>query len=111
MLSAIEEYLQSPQAVQDVGALAPYAGQGGGREGPIFLSCMGIAEGVGASRRFHVLKWNKIGVEAKPPAVHWVYLRKDGDRFIVTDLGEGFRVYALRTGDIERRNLPLAVPS
>lgn len=42
---------------------------------------------------------------------HWVWYCPEGDRFIVSDLGEGLRGYAMRTGDFEHRSLPGAFPS
>lgn len=92
----IEAYLQSEQAMMDVGTV--------------------IAEPRTISRnidgRCYVLMeeeiWRRLELcvritESDKWEVMRAYFRPDGDRYIVTDLGEGLRTYALRTGDIEYR--------
>ena len=88
MTNTMDGYLQSPQAMEDVARMAPWISHGAGMQGAWCLSCTSD------------LIWSKMRAEDDKlwrPGAHWVYIRKERACFIVTDLGEGLRTYAMRT--------------
>lgn len=85
----IEEYLQSPRAVADAARMAPWLGKGAGMQDAWCLSCTP-----------HLL-WSKVRAQSEEiwrPGAHWVYIRPEGARFIVSDMGEAVRALRMRTG-------------
>lgn len=85
----LHEYLMSEQAREDVRALVD------GREefvGPGGLCIIAGPEG----------KWRAMTAidDAGDEVLARVYYRPDGDRFVVTDLGEGVRALRLKKGDV-----------
>lgn len=88
----IEEYLQSEEAAADVAALLAQP-----------RDAIRAAE-----RRAADAWWCVVGVEIDDRPSPWnrvdlapgqtVYYRAEGDRFVVSDLGDAVRVYRLRTG-------------
>lgn len=112
----LEEYLSSPQAVEDVRRLLTYwreshpIGQSG--DGALWESngcghrVLSLPEEGGGWRDWHILPagvWTRVDYDDAG-----VCFRPDGDRFIVTDLGEAVRALRLRTGAM-RPDVPLNV--
>lgn len=78
------KYLESSQAIEDVTSVLR-----GEHDGRWYLY------EPDAGKRWTVILFEKIRL----------YFRTEGDRFLVSDLGEALRSYALRTGDVEYRSL------
>jgi hypothetical protein len=86
--SIIEPYLEGPHAEADVAAvLAADFGQDVVCHNRIWFW---------RKERDHA--WTYVALHWPGPRSWGCYYRPDGDRFIVTDLGEGVRVMRLRTG-------------
>lgn len=88
----IPDYLKSEQAREDVGRAI--------RE---LATCDGLAYGIdfGWMRAGIIGAWRRVAVEegrGDERISITAYYRPDGDRFVVTDLGEGVRALRLRTG-------------
>lgn len=86
----VDCYLEGPRAVEDVTALLrPPSGR--------------VALGGDYIDRDTVGSWERVQVVSRydEPIGPSVYFRPDGDRFIVSDLGEAVRALRLRTGALE----------
>jgi len=84
-MSEIEKYLESEQARQDV--LGPY------QQGP----CIGLP-GIAHWERTQAGAWTQVHLWRHHGETVRAYYRPDGDRYIVSDLGEGVKALRLRTG-------------
>lgn len=93
----LAEYLASEQAREDV------------RDGALELGrCRNLRRGIDfAWMRFDIVgMWRKVSIEQGQDAdalVVTAYYRPDGDRYVVTDMGEGVRALRLRTGVLHSR--------
>ena len=97
---AVEEYLQSEQAAQDVARLL-------------------AGEDVQHLRSILCGAWTSVGHAfcgtraVSPPDGPWwplpVYYRPEGDRYLVTDMGEAVRALRLRTGQMGNKASDAAV--
>jgi len=82
----LADYWASSQAREDVGAILGVRG--------VRRRSWGTITEIGSDG----IAWMQIKAKVSPGQVHTAYYRPDGDRYVVTDLGEGVRALRLRTG-------------
>jgi hypothetical protein len=101
----LANYLETPQAREDVQALLDSCdgAENSWAEKTLDSGLHWMTEDAGA--------WWRVGLADSQ--VYSVYYRPDGDRYVVTDLGEGVRALRLRTGSVsytyEMRCIPLGL--
>jgi len=91
----LANYLETPQAREDVGRMTRTLSAAIGSR---FRSS---AEGLWVDGA-HDGAWVRVGYwdSEEDMVLCSIYYRPDGDRFVVTDLGEGVRARALRNGEV-----------